>query len=299
MSAQLQLARAEQMQSLDPELQPIAEAARMLDIFSSVGATQFDLTFLDIEGGKRGFRANQTERQLKNSLPLLFPGLTERQNSLVVRPHSGNAALIQLDDLNRETLAPLRDVSFLTLQTSPGNYQAWVAVSGLDDPKSFARRLRKGAHADLTASGATRVAGTRNFKRKYEPDFPMVSIIEAAPGRVVTREQLEALGLVAPEPAARAALLHVSRSHSRSWPDYQSYVEGAPMNRDKTGPDISRADFFWSMMAAQRGWSINAIAVRLMELSSKAQENGELYARLTAANAMAAVFSDPSGKRAR
>ncbi len=273
----------------DSELQKLAEARRMLDAFASVGATHFDVTFLDIEGGKRGFRPNQTAREIKSSLPILLPGLVKRQNSLVVRPHAEKATLIQLDDLNLETLAPLRDVAFLALQTSPGNYQAWVAVTDLADSKGFARRLRKGAQADLTASGATRVAGTANFKRKYEPDFPTVAIEAVTPGRTVSAEQLESLGLVAREPAARAAPLRVSSRRSRNWPDYQRCLEGAPLNHSQTGPDISRADFFWSMMAAQRGWDIESIAARLLEVSTKAQENGDDYARNTAENATAAV----------
>jgi hypothetical protein len=55
---------------------------------------------------------------------------------------------------------------------------------------------------------------------------------------------------------------------------------------------VSRADFFWSLVAAQRGFSIEAITEQLMALSSKAQENGELYARLTATNATAAAFRE-------
>lgn len=284
------------MQSLPSGLQPLREAQRMLDLFTGVGATQFDLTFLDINGTKRGFRSGQTVRQLTQSFPLLFPGLTQRQNSLVVRPTSHSTTLIQLDDLKADTLMPLRDVSFLILQTSPGNYQAWVSVSGLTDPKDFARWLRKGAHADLTASGATRVAGTVNYKRKYEPDFPVVAIAEAHPVRIVTPSQLQQLGLVAPEPAAPAAPLRVSSFRSRNWPDYRRCLENAPPNHSNTAPDISRADFFWSMMAAQRGWSIDAIAGRLMELSSKAQENGEQYARLTAENATAAALRKATGR---
>jgi hypothetical protein len=42
-------------------------------------------------------------------------------------------------------------------------------------------------------------------------------------------------------------------------------------------------------MAAQQENSIEEITARLMELSSKAKENGEQYARLTAENATAAV----------
>jgi len=65
-------------------------------------------------------------------------------------------------------------------------------------------------------------------------------------------------------------------------------VENAPLNHAQTGPDISRADFFWCLMAAQRGWGVEEIAARLMELSAKARENGESYARATARNAAGA-----------
>jgi predicted flavoprotein YhiN len=57
------------------------------------------------------------------------------------------------------------------------------------------------------------------------------------------------------------------------------------MNNGKTGPDISRADYFWCLMAAQRGHPIEEIAARLMQVSSKAKENGEQCARVTAENA--------------
>jgi len=233
------------------------EAFRMLDTFASVGVTHFDLTHIDLDGEKRGFRPQQSLSQLKNSLPKLFPGAEARRNNIIVRPHSGKAQLVQLDDLDQAALGRVGDAAFLTLQTSPGNHQAWIAVSGPDnaaDAKDFARRLRKGAGADPTASGATRVAGTTNYKRKYEPGFPTVAILAAAPGRVVTAAQLEALGLVAPpEPVRQPSVLplrvsrrHEAAIHARRWPDYQRCVENAPPNHGKTGPDISRADFAWS-----------------------------------------------------
>src|SRR5208337_2995242 len=110
---------------------------------------------------------------------------------IIVRPHSTKAQLVQLDDLDQVALSRVGDAAFLTIQTSPGNHQAWVGVSGLDDTqgaKDFARRLRKGVGADPSASGATRVAGTTNYKRKYEPSFPTVTILQALPGRVMTQE---------------------------------------------------------------------------------------------------------------
>jgi hypothetical protein len=38
--------------------------------------------------------------------------------------------LIQLDDLDEATVQRLRPAAFLALRTSPGNYQAWMAVAG-------------------------------------------------------------------------------------------------------------------------------------------------------------------------
>jgi hypothetical protein len=276
------------------------EAFRMLDTFASVGATHFDLTHLDIDGEKRGFRRHQSIAQLKNSLPKLFPGATERRNSIIIRPDSDKTCLVQLDDLDQARLSRVGEVAFLTLQTSPGNHQAWVAISGLtdsNDAKDFTRRLKKGVGADATASGATRVAGTMNYKRKYEPDFPKVAILNTAPGRVVSPSHLESLGLVAePEPVKPATVipLRVSRRHenavrARKWPDYQRCLERAPRNHGDTGPDVSRADFVWCMTALDWGFNTDETANQLMQVSSKARENGQRYAVLTASNAAAAV----------
>jgi hypothetical protein len=278
------------------------EAFRMLDTFASVGATHFDLTHINIEGEKRGFRPQQTLAQLKNSLPRLFPGATARQNNIIVRPTSETAQFVQLDDLDEAKLKRAGEAAFLTLQTSPGNHQAWIAVSGLaggEQTKDFARRLRKGAGADISASGATRIAGTTNYKRKYEPDFPKVKVVNANPGRIMTPAELESLGLVAPqEPAPAVVPLHSRRKHAasegeRTWPDYERCVTGAPPNKEGSGPDRSMADFFWCMMAAQRGWSIEETASKLMEVSARAQERARLrdegYALITAQNATAAA----------
>jgi RepB DNA-primase from phage plasmid len=282
------------------------EANKMLDTFASVGAMHFDVTFIDIDGQKRGFRAHQSVRQLRNSLPQLIPGLEERQQNIIVRPNCEKYQIVQLDDLGCEQLKPLAAVSFLILETSPSNHQAWVAVSGIEgDAKDFARRLRKGVHADATASGATRVAGTVNYKRKYEPAFPEVKTVQAVPGRLTTQAQLESLGLLAaPDPAhdAPASPLRVSSLSSTSggsWPDYGRCVVDARPKHDNSGPDISRADFTWCIMAARRGHAASEIGNRLMEVSSKAKENGERYAVRTAQNAVDAFAREQDRRRGR
>ena len=60
------------------------------------------------------------------------------------------------------------------------------------------RRVRNAVGGnDKSSSHATRLAGSENFKEKYIGDFPVVTITESAPGRIVTPAQLEALGLLA------------------------------------------------------------------------------------------------------
>jgi hypothetical protein len=53
------------------------------------------------------------------------------------------------------------------------------------------------------------------------------------------------------------------------------------------------ANFFWCMMASQRGWSIEETASKLLEVSARAQERMRLrdegYALITAQNAAAAA----------
>jgi RepB DNA-primase from phage plasmid len=288
-------------------VQNLDEAMRMVDTFASVGATHFDRTLIDIDGRKRAFRPEQSIAQIKTSLPKLFPGAAERQDSIIIRPLAKDVTFIQLDDLGPEGLARVGEAAFLTLQTSPGNHQAWIAVSGIagkEEAKDFARRLRKGAGADPSATGATRVAGTMNYKRKYEPDFPVVRISAAAPGRIVPRERLEEMGLVAPPEPETAPPLFVARTpqgrgsnlrprNEKVWPDYARSLAGAPPNRQGNGPDRSMADFSWCMTAIDWGWSIEDTASKLVEVSERARERLQLkdkgYPLITAQNAAAAV----------
>jgi hypothetical protein len=66
-------------------------------------------------------------------------------------------------------------------------------------------------------------------------------------------------------------------------------------SKEGDGPDRSMADFFWCMMAAQRGWSIEETASELLKVSAKAQERARLhdegYALITAQDAAAVAES--------
>lgn len=275
-------------------------AQSMLDAFGSVGAESFDLTLTARNGEKVRFKKQVPLDTLRRALRYQINGAAELEYNVIVRPRGRRAVFIQLDDLDAAAMARVKSAAFLGLETSPGNYQAWVALPSGGADKDFARRLRKGAGADDTASGATRIAGSLNFKQKYAPEFPVVKIAHCTPGLMTNAAHIKALGLVAPE-ARRARVsrrVTVTNLDNRKWPSYQRCVEGAPENRDKTGLDISRADFIWCMTALTWGWSIEDVAVKLMEESTKARENGERYALLTAQNAAEAVERNRQRSRA-
>ena len=263
------------------------QAVRMLDLFGSIGATHFDLTHTNLAGEKRGFRCNRSIEEIVRSMPYLVASAVERQNNVIVRPRVKDWTCIQLDDLDAQKASRIAPAAFLTLETSPGNYQAWVTVA--EAPMGLTARLRRGTGADLNASGATRVAGTHNFKAKYAPDFPIVRIAEDQRGHIVNVAALERLGVLAPElrpveVIRPGATDRCDGKAARSWPSYEKVLAGAPQG-PSGNPSRTSVDFTWCKIATIWGHSIEATAGRLMQESTKAAENGPEYARKTAERA--------------
>jgi hypothetical protein len=280
-----------------------SQALAMFDAFASVGVRYFDVTFTGIEGEKIGFQTMRPVDELRRSIDRALNAAIEQKQNYIIRPRSTGTALIQLDDLDSVKAERAAAHAFMVLETSPGNYQVWVALS--EPPKDreatrdFARRLRKGAGADPTASGATRISGSLNFKTKYAPTFPLVTLSQVRAGNVTTTAALERAGIVAaeekpqqPRPEARR-VSPIGQPSRKRWPSYAFCVQHAPMTHGEDKPDISRADFTWCRTAIEWGWSTQATASRLLELSTKAKENGEAYAVLTANNAAKSVDRQP------
>lgn len=261
-------------------------ALLMLNAFVGVGATSFDLTLTNIEGVKvsRGFRRNCSPEELRDRIDPILQTAERNQHNVIIRPRSKTTTFVQLDDLDQGKLDRVAEFACVVARTSPGNFQAWIALQ--DATKEFAQRLRKEVGADPSASGAIRIAGSFNFKTKFAPDFPTVELIEVVADRIVTVSDLAALvTLKEPEDPS------LSRNHStlRKWPSYQRCVDGAPRVHQGERPDISKADFAWCLTAIDWGWGVEETANRLLELSPKAQENGPRYASTTAKNAATAV----------
>ncbi len=76
------------------------------------------------------------------------------------------------------------------------------------------RRVKKAPGADLNASGATRLAGSYNFKSKYAPNYPRVRLHSIAPLHAVTVGELDRAGLIAPEEHTPCAPRQTSTSAS-------------------------------------------------------------------------------------
>jgi hypothetical protein len=276
-----------------------SEARRMLDAFTSVGADDFHVRFTNARDEQTEFLRNRTAPSMRFNLPrwvqrsatlkpITLPA-TDREGeqtilageNLMMRPYTPPAVvLVQLDDLEQKQLERVRPAAFLTLQTSPGNYQAWIAVQGGD--RDFTRRLKDGTGADLEASGSVRMAGTGNYKRKYKPDFPTVAIDSVQLGHIMTPQQLESRGLVAPAPpkpqlSQKTSPLRCSSDRPRrlAWPSYDRCMEEALAR----GRKRSSADFTFCCIAIDHfKRTPEETAAKLMEISTKAKENGQDYA---------------------
>src|SRR5581483_4764790 len=187
------------------------QAHAMLDAFAAVGATKFDVFLMDIHENPRGHEI-VTLDALRRTVAMRLEAATRRKLNLIVHPRSATALLVQLDDTKDSSLW---SHSFMRLETSPGNYQYWIAVS--DGPKDgdttadkeaakiFRYRMKRGTGADKFASGSVRLAGSLNIKPKYAPDFPVVKVSQVEPGRTTTVAALDTAGLIGPPPPVTAA----------------------------------------------------------------------------------------------
>ena len=72
----------------------------MLDTFASVGARTFDVTLLDIDGSEQGFQRNRSLDELRRSMARRLEAADRTRHSVVIRPRSNTALLIQLDDFD-------------------------------------------------------------------------------------------------------------------------------------------------------------------------------------------------------
>jgi RepB DNA-primase from phage plasmid len=277
------------------------QAMTMLETFASVGVATFNLYALNDENKMvpGTWKPGRSLEHCRRCMGAALRWAADRHYSLTVQPRTRAPRLVQLDDLDAAKVKRVEDMAFLILRTSPDNFQAWLAA--VDAADDLARRLKAGVGADKGASGATRIAGTVNWKAKYAPDFPQVVLTLAAPEKTVRQADLEAGGLLetadpslfsgrggracrkgsngeryAWRTAGKAVASMASTPPPRCRPWEVSYAEclaKAPPRRDGTGPDVSLADWAFACQLAKQGRTEAEIAAALMLHSEKGRED--------------------------
>jgi hypothetical protein len=183
---------------------PEAEALGAVEAFESVGVRNVLLLYIDDRT-----MANEVEpldtTALKTKLRSCVERSRSRSESVVLR--ISNPDLIQVDDCDESVRARLAPFAFLTYQTSPNRYQAWLCLSDRRGHRVVRQRLLRrlaSTGANGVPSGGTRMPGTRNCKpihRRADGSCPPVTLVSVAPGRRVGTGELERAGLLAPRGA--------------------------------------------------------------------------------------------------
>ena len=202
---------------------------------------------------------------------------TETRRSFIVGlPRNQN--FIQVDDADPATVERLRSFSFLTIETSPKNYQCWLAIAGNQNTDQIRRRLFEGLkRANLNgnqgATWALRWPGSINFKPNRQ-QF-MIRVESSQPGRRVTVSELEASGLLPELSDQQQQQEQTSKDYSnwRIWPDYEKCLAAKPTR--------SEADAQFTWISLKRGFTPDEIMIKLDEVSEKARESGIRYIKRT------------------
>jgi hypothetical protein len=201
---------------------------------------------------------------------------------IYVRPAAPHA-LSLVDDLTRDDIRRMIAEGFepsVVVETSPGNFQAWVHHGERLEPRlstAVARRLAErfggdAASADFRHFG--RLAGYTNRKPKHRRDdggYPFVRLHVAC-----RRSYPQAASFV---DAVEAALRESDAAEARRLASYRALPRAPAPSRainsfwsdPKYGGDMTRADLAYATYSVARGVSVNDIeaAIASRDLSHK------------------------------
>src|SRR4029450_2869501 len=97
--------------------------------YTILGVRSINLTITNEQGTKVGFKRYKSLDSFRAALPALLLNSRNRQLNVIVGPvQLRSLSFIQLDDLSSSQVDRVRAMSFLVLETSPGNFQAWLAL---------------------------------------------------------------------------------------------------------------------------------------------------------------------------
>jgi hypothetical protein len=291
-----------------PKMECSAEAARLtVEAMQSVGADRFKIVYLGCVpvGGQAECVGSEeiAPAALLSRVGELVTRSAERGQSVTLRAWGGR--LIQIDDCTPEVMRRLLPFAFLVVETSPGNFQVWLALSPdiTDEARKDVRGrlLRKFAENSEGANGGAfnslRLPGCLNAKEKYRQSlghFPRVALTHVELGRTVAPLELEQAGLLAaPVEKPKPPIMPTSaKLPTGALPDYNNYLADA-------GGDRSRADIRWAMAALGAGFPHYAVIAQLETLSGKAQCRRDDYTRKTVEQAAVFVAASSVTKAGR
>lgn len=268
----------------------LADAQLMLTAFQRAGADYFDLTLKNLAGEKVKFQCRLSAGSFRSKLLTILDQAEQAFLSIIIRPHPRSELFIQLDDINAAAVGLISEFSFLVIETSPGNYQAFVAISKLNNKlegESIRRQLIKIVSADEGATGAVRLAGSLNVKEKHRTAdgiFPRVKLISVAHGRIFTASELIAAGLIEDLPIDLppqiSTKFNAKKSRLRRAPIYEMAV-GAVKPKQDGNIDRSAVDAHYAVVCLDWGFTIEETISLLRTNSPKAAERSDGYVEKT------------------
>lgn len=214
---------------------------------------------------------NWTEAEILKNINFLSK--KNRQNlNVYIRPL--DKRFILLDDLTRDMLIELARIKpCLLMETSPGNYQAWIKFKEVPPARTELTNLWRTLAAKFQSDPASakpdqigRLPGFFNMKPKYSPNFPFVK-------------------------------LHKFENRFSKWTQDKKILIPPPVvtlqKAIKMKPEKDRSAFDFAVVCSciEKGWQDEKIKDYLMQKSDKAKERGERYLNTTIANARRKVLN--------
>lgn len=140
----------------------------------ALGVARFEIGIREAETGKIINRF-MTKKEVKDNAAWL-KRMNAKGHDIYIRP-SGEHGLVLIDDLNQKALKAMNDKGLKAaaiIQTSPGNYQAWVKLSDEPVPAEIRKIAARGFAKEFGGNPSSadskhygRLAGFTNQKPKY------------------------------------------------------------------------------------------------------------------------------------
>jgi hypothetical protein len=281
-----------------------------------------DLYMIGVREADTGKMMNRvkTPAEIMEGLPWLKK-MNANGNDIYVRPADDlGHGLVLVDDLDRAGLERMRGDGLgpaVVVETSGGNFQAWIKLAGGEVPAAVrgevAKRLAKTYGADPASAGARhygRLAGFINRKEKYvDPSSgrrPWVLCRESGGRQAAIGPDLTRQASVSPEAAAAARFpagppAKEGRRAAAGRDAVAAYRRAMAEVAAWCGGDVSRRDYNAVVKLTDLGFTAAEIAGAMVAVSPDLEERKrghvEDYVDRTVRKAMAAAGSRPPAGR--